>query len=83
MLWNSSGTLEIREKAPFDTGHPPNKEAKIRSRGGRGRNEFCILSNRAVLRERLHCAFKIITVCTISLDVPALYSHKVLYNISF
>ena len=40
MLWNSTGTLEIRENAPFDTGHPPNKEAKIRSRGGGAEMNF-------------------------------------------
>ena len=49
---------------------PPNKEAKILSGGGG--NEFCIPLNRAVLRERFHCAVEITTVCIISLDVPAL-----------
>ena len=39
MHWNCTGTLEIRERAPFDTGLPPNKEAKIRRWGG---GEFCI-----------------------------------------
>ena len=49
MHWNCTGTLGIGESAPFDTGLPPNKEPKIRSRRGGGGNEFCIPSNRAVL----------------------------------
>ena len=72
MHWNCTGILEIREGAPSDTGlspPPPNKEAKILSGGG---NEFCIPLNRAVLRERFHCAVEITTVRIISLDVPAL-----------
>ena len=73
MHWNCTGTLEIRERAPFHTGLPPNKEAKIRSRGGVN----------FVSRERFHCAVEITTVRIISLDITALLSHKVLHNISF